>query len=163
MLCPKKFVSDTLKIALSSGQRRKPRSCGGAFRGSERAAATPQRASQMVLVVKNPPANAGDIRDRARRRALSEGREAPQAAFPSPVESSVSPARWGPGSGEQQHRGSQGLGSCPHPWAENVKQNIKSLSTDLYLKCFHCAKHFTQLFCYWPGSTQLRARWTWSC
>ena len=63
MLCPKKFVSDTLKIALSSGQRRKPRSCGGAFRGSERAAATPQRASQMVLVVKNPPANAGDIRD----------------------------------------------------------------------------------------------------
>ena len=63
MLCPKKFVSDTLKIALSSGQGRKPRDCGGAFRGSERAAATPQRASQMALVVKNPPANAGDIRD----------------------------------------------------------------------------------------------------
>ena len=63
MLCPKKFVSDTLKIALSSGQGRKPRDCGGAFRGSERAAATPQRASQMALVVKNPQANAGDIRD----------------------------------------------------------------------------------------------------
>ena len=63
MLYPKKFISDTLKIALSSGQGRKPRDCGGAFRGSERAAATPQRASQVALVVKNPPANAGDGRD----------------------------------------------------------------------------------------------------
>ena len=63
MLYPKKVISDTLKIALSSGQGRKPRDCGGAFRGSERAAATPQRASQVALVVKNPPANAGDGRD----------------------------------------------------------------------------------------------------
>ena len=63
MLYPKKFISDTLKIALSSGQGRKPRDCGGAFRGSERAAATPQRASQVALVVKNPPANAGDVID----------------------------------------------------------------------------------------------------
>ena len=54
MLYPKKFVSDTLKIALSSEQGREPRDCGGAFRGRERTAATPQRASQVALVVKNP-------------------------------------------------------------------------------------------------------------
>ena len=83
MLCPKKFVSDTLKIALSSGQRRKPRSCGGAFRGSERAAATPQRASQMVLVVKNPPANAEDIRDEG---SIPGSRRSPGGGHDNPLQ-----------------------------------------------------------------------------